>query len=116
MSALILLNAPAFSQANPRILSYQELFDEILAAPDSVYQLSNAKIVFDSQKDHRFRYQMGLHQENLRDTTLAYYSKYDMITIDKQIILTNITFSRFALVVARYHFTKPIVIRGVNAG
>jgi len=70
--------------ANTRILSYQELLDEMSESNDSIYTLNGATISFDPLKDQRFiKYRDSLARIQL-----------DTIHVKAKILLKNIKFER----------------------
>ena len=68
--------------AEPQVLSYQGLLDEIVAEPDTIYSLSDAIIRLDPVSDQRFMVHEG---SNLTLHT----ARRDTIVIDKYVYLTK---------------------------
>lgn len=72
------------SISNPRILSYQELLNEMASCKDSMYILKNATIKFDLIRDGRF----------IKGQDSIVRAQLDTIYVKAKILLDNIKFER----------------------
>jgi hypothetical protein len=68
-----------------RVLSYQELMDEMVSCKDSIYELSNAIIQYNVEKDKRF--------VAFRDSLT--YTKIDTLKVKAQVNLKNVNFKDY---------------------
>jgi hypothetical protein len=78
----ILAQAQVQTSTPERVLSYQELLDEMLNSKDSVYRLDNAFIKYDAEKDQRFDAPRGTPE----------FENIDTVFVNVKVELTNISF------------------------
>ncbi|OIQ37189.1 MAG: hypothetical protein BM563_09060 [Bacteroidetes bacterium MedPE-SWsnd-G1] len=71
--------------ATSKKLSYQEFLDEMVNSKDSIYQLNNAIVQYNPEKDKRFL----IFRDSLE------YSKLDTLVINAKIELKNVDFKDF---------------------
>jgi hypothetical protein len=85
---LISLNSVAQQQKKDfKTLSYSELFQMIEAEKDTIFELSDALIVFNPKKDQRFT---GVREES---SNISFENK-DSLYIDKKIVLNQVVFDK----------------------